>query len=75
MNLVVQRGFSPAIYDRMVAAISECHATDECAEITNKAAALAAYCKQAKDDSAMRKVNEIKLRACRRKETEVEEAA
>jgi len=53
-------------YDSMVHAISECHRVDEVKDIRDKALALEAYAKQAKNTEAERKAADIRLRAERR---------
>jgi hypothetical protein len=54
------------LYQRMQAAIRTCHTVDDCKEIADQATAIAAYYKQIKDDSSLKKFLEIKLRAWRR---------
>lgn len=53
-------------YEQMQLAISNCHSIDDCKEIGDQAAAIAAYYKQIKDDQSVRKLMEIKVRAWRR---------
>jgi hypothetical protein len=53
-------------YERMVAAIAECHSIDECKETANRAEALAAYALQIHDDRSLKQYLEIKIRAWRR---------
>jgi hypothetical protein len=53
-------------YDAMCRSIDEAHRVDEVKDIHDKALALEAYAKQAKDHDAERKVTEIRLRAERR---------
>lgn len=55
----------PAAYERMQAAIAECHAVDEVKFIADQAGAMAAYYKQIKDEESERKFLEVKLRAWR----------
>jgi hypothetical protein len=53
-------------YERMIAAIAECHSIDECKETANRAEALAAYALQIHDDRSLKQYLEIKIRAWRR---------
>ena len=57
---------TPRLYERMQAAIAECHSIDDCKTIADHAVAIAAYHKQIKDDASVRKFIQIKLRAWRR---------
>jgi hypothetical protein len=62
----VGNGSAPALYQRMQAAIAECHSVDGCKHIATQAGAIAAYYKQIKDDESVRKFLQIKIRAWRR---------
>jgi hypothetical protein len=53
-------------YERMIAAIAECHSVDECKETANRSEALAAYARQIHDDRSLKQYLEIKIRAWRR---------
>lgn len=53
-------------YERMIAAIAECHSIDECKETANRSEALAAYATQIHDDRSLKQYLEIKIRAWRR---------
>jgi len=64
-ELVHQTNY-PQLYSNMRSAIARCHRLDECAEIANKSVAMAAYLKQIKDESSVRKFKEVKIRAYRR---------
>lgn len=54
------------LYDGMCRAISECERVDEVKDIRDRAEALRAYYRQIKDQTAMRELTNIKLRAERR---------
>ncbi len=58
--------FTAARYDKMLAAIRECHTVDDCMEAQRVAESMAVYFKQANDDEAFHKLREIRLRAWRR---------
>ena len=66
MKALVTTKDAGALYARMHKAISVCHSVDDCREIAKQADAIAAYYKQIKDDTSMRKFMLIKLRAFRR---------
>jgi hypothetical protein len=53
-------------YDAMVYAIAECHRVDEVKDIRDKAMALEAYARQAKNTEAERKAADVRLRGERR---------
>lgn len=55
-----------ALYDRMCSAIAECHRVDEVKDIRDKAMALEAYARQAKNTDAERRACDIRMRAERR---------
>lgn len=56
----------PVRYERARTEIAAAASLDECAEWTSKAAALASYARQAKDDSLLAAATRIKARAIRR---------
>ncbi|HEY1242211.1 MAG TPA: hypothetical protein VGF16_16720 [Bryobacteraceae bacterium] len=56
----------PAKYQAAKSAIAICERIDECQDWADKAAALASYAKQAKDDELVRMATRIQLRAVRR---------
>lgn len=56
----------PATYERAKTALAECASLDECQGWADKAAALASYAKQAKDDQLERMSQRIRARAIRR---------
>jgi hypothetical protein len=56
----------PIRYERARTEIAAAASLDECAEWTSKAAALASYARQAKDDSLLAAATRIKARAIRR---------
>lgn len=56
----------PARYEAAKRALAECERIDECQDWANKAAALAVYAKQSKDDSLVIMAQRIQARAIRR---------
>lgn len=56
----------PQTYQAAKRAISECVSIDECKDWSDKAAALASYARQAKDDQLERMATRIRARATRR---------
>jgi len=56
----------PSTYNAAKRAISQCASIDECKEWSDKAAALASYAKQAKDDQLEKMASRIRARATRR---------
>jgi hypothetical protein len=56
----------PKLYNDMRIAIAKCYAIDECKDIADKSAAMAAYYQQVKDTETERIVYRVKLRAWRR---------
>jgi hypothetical protein len=56
----------PVMYTNAVKALARCDAVDECKDIADKAAALAAYAKQAGDETLQNYAHRIKARAVRR---------
>lgn len=69
MNDLVLNGAGaklPATYTAARKALAECSRVDECQEWANKAAALASYARQAKDESLRRMADRIQARATRR---------
>lgn len=56
----------PVAYESAKKALSECASIDECKDWADKAAALASYAKQAKDDSMRKMAERIQARAIRR---------
>lgn len=56
----------PVVYEKAMAAISECVDLDECKEWSNKAQALASYARQAADDKLEQMCKRIRARAIRR---------
>jgi hypothetical protein len=56
----------PASYEHAKQALAECVSLDECQSWADKAAALASYAKQAKDDELMKQAIRIRDRAVRR---------
>lgn len=55
-----------ALYNRMAAAIAECHRVDDAKDIADKSQALVAYARKAKDPTLERQMAEIRLHARRR---------
>lgn len=58
--------FTATRYDKMLAAIRDCHTVDDCMEAQRVAESMAVYFKQANDDDAFHQLREIRLRAWRR---------
>ena len=56
----------PSVYAAAKRAISQCSKIDECKDWTDKAAALASYAKQAKDEQLEKMAKRIRARATRR---------
>lgn len=56
----------PETYERARAALAECSQIDECQSWADKAAAMASYARQAKDDQLERLAQRIRARAIRR---------
>ena len=56
----------PRAYEAAQTALAECQNVDECKEWADKAAALASYAKQSKDESLERMAQRIRARAIRR---------
>lgn len=56
----------PATYEHAKTALAECSSIDECKDWSDKAAALASYAKQSKDDSLRKMAERIQARAIRR---------
>lgn len=65
-ELTTVNGKLPATYVAAKKALAECSRIDECQEWANKAAALASYARQAKDESLRRMADRIQARATRR---------
>lgn len=66
MNELTTLGKLPATYTAARKALAQCSRVDECQEWANKAAALASYARQAKDESLRRMADRIQARATRR---------
>lgn len=62
----VVRSKMPVSYERAKQALEKCSTIDECKDWTDKAAALAAYGRQAKDETLVRSAQHIKARALKR---------
>lgn len=56
----------PETYERAKTALTECSSLDECKDWSDKAAALASYARQSKDDSLAKMAQRIQARAIRR---------
>jgi hypothetical protein len=56
----------PAVYENAILALAKCSKVDECQSWADKAAAMASYAKQSKDDSLYRMAMRIQARATRR---------
>ena len=56
----------PVTYEAAQRALTECQRVDECKDWSDKAAALASYARQAKDESLLRLAQRIQLRAVNR---------
>lgn len=56
----------PATYEHAKTALAECSRVDECKDWADKAAALASYAKQAKDEQLQKYAERIRARAIRR---------
>lgn len=65
-NALIPASNLPALYERMREAIAICYTVDDCKEIANQAAAIAAYYSQIKDDESVVKFLQVKIRAWRR---------
>ncbi len=62
----VEKAKLPAVYKSARAALEKCERIDECEDWKDKAAAMASYAKQAKDDSMLTMASRIKARAVKR---------
>jgi hypothetical protein len=62
----VESAALPALYESAKLALSECSRIDECQNWADKAAAMASYAKQAKDETLQRYAERIKARAITR---------
>lgn len=62
----IQDARLPEAYDRAKTALAECSRIDECKNWADKAAALASYARQSKDDSLRKMAERIQARAIRR---------
>ena len=63
---VAIRATGSLAWSEMRAAIEKCASIDDCREMINRAVAFAAYYEQANDDSSLKLINQIRLRAWRR---------
>lgn len=66
MNAVIRPANFPATYEAAKTALARCEAIDECQDWANKAAAIAVYARQSKDDSLVIMAQRIQARAIRR---------
>jgi hypothetical protein len=70
MRLTTTRGVEdaplPVIYEAAKAALAQCADVDECASWANKAAALASYARQSKDETLEKHAMRVRARAIRR---------
>ena len=62
----VESAALPALYENAKLALSECSRIDECQNWADKAAAMASYAKQSKDETLQRYAERIKARAITR---------
>jgi len=65
-ELILPPSKSTELYERMRGAVDTCHTIDDCKEIGNQAAGIAAYYAQIQDRESEIKFAQIKLRAWRR---------
>lgn len=65
-TIAVSTASLPATYQKAQTALAECASLDECQDWADKAAALASYARQAKDDQLERMAQRIRARAIRR---------
>lgn len=65
-SVPVETAQLPALYETAKIALSECSRIDECQQWADKAAAMASYAKQAKDETLQRYAERIKARAITR---------
>lgn len=66
MNITVQSAQLPTAYVDARSALAKCEKVDECQGWADRAAALASYAKQAKDDTMLDMARKIQLRAIER---------